>query len=72
MYQCMCHRALKPGHILPEVSEDVKRLMQPPESVRQAAARILEKIDRLFKREELVAKKEKVTGEQFFAEKGKR
>ncbi len=69
MYQCLAHRAIKPGHVLPEVAPDLKALMSPPEEVLAKAKEILKKIDGIFPRQEIGAKKEKVTAEKMFADK---
>ncbi len=69
LYRCLAARATRPGQVLPEVDADVKAMLSSPAEVLKAAQSHLQSIDRLFKREVVEKKKQKVTGNELFAKK---
>lgn len=60
---------MHPGQIIPDVAEHIRALMKPPEEVAEKAKKPLNDINRLFPREEVLKKKDKVTGDSMFAKK---
>ena len=69
LYHTLAYRAMNPGLQIPEVAEHIRALMTPPEEIAEKAKKALKDINRLFPREEIVKKKEKVTGDSMFAKK---
>ncbi len=69
LYRCLAHRATRPGVVLPEVGEDLASIMAPLEDVAERADSALDRVAQLFPREEVEAKKAKVTGDALFAAK---
>ena len=65
----MAHRALNPGRVAPEVAPDIRALMSTPEEIAERSGETLRRIAELFPLEEVVKKKDKITGEKMFAEK---
>jgi len=72
LYHCLAQRAVAPGRVLPDVSSSVLAHLRPPPSLVRAAAEPLAAIDRLFRREVVETKKEKVTGDKLFGGNTKR
>lgn len=72
LYHCLAARAIRPGQVLPGVPEHVRELMRPSGEASKAAEGALKRLDALFPREEIVKKKDKVSGAQAFADGAKK
>ncbi|XP_076083778.1 X-ray repair cross-complementing protein 5-like [Mytilus galloprovincialis] len=65
LYQCLQHRALNPDDQLPELSPLIANYLKPPQEIITKCEPEVEKIQKLFKLEE-VKRKEDRTGEKLF------
>ena len=65
LYQCLQHRALNPDDALPELSPLIANYLKPPQEIITKCEHRVEKIQKLFKLEE-VKQKEERTGEKLF------
>ncbi len=66
LYQCLTHRALQPGRVLPEPDEFCKSILAQPEVLAQSSRQPLERVAQVFKLEQVLPKKEKLTGQIAF------
>lgn len=64
-FQCLQHRALNPDDQLPELSPLIANYLKPPQEIITKCEPEVEKIQKLFKLEE-VKRKEDRTGEKLF------
>nr|AIL94178.1 Ku80 [Tigriopus japonicus] len=69
LYRCLTHRVTQPGKILPDVPPRIKEFMKPPRELAQKMDIFVKRLQELFPCEEIDRKKEKITGDQMFAEK---
>lgn len=67
--QCLQHRALHPDDPIPELSPLIARSLERPQAMEAACQAAVEKLQKVFKLERVVKKKEDKTGEAMFKEK---
>ena len=72
MYQCLTHRAINPGKLLPEMNKITKDIMKQPDKLAKNAEEPLKVISKVFKLEVVHKEKQKKTGETVFGQLKKR